>query len=57
MRKMHRNALRQGYKLHWYTIKEILGQRGFGITYLAYDTRQDREATIKEYLPIEFAYS
>ena len=28
MGKVNRNALREGYKLHWYTIKEILGKGG-----------------------------
>ena len=36
MGKVNRNALREAYKLHWYTIKEILGQGGgFFITYLS----------------------
>jgi serine/threonine protein kinase len=55
MGKIHRNALKQGYQLHWYTIKEILGQGGFGITYLAHDNNLDEDVAIKEYLPIELA--
>jgi hypothetical protein len=35
MGKVNRNALREGYKLHWYTIKEILGKGAFFITYLS----------------------
>jgi serine/threonine protein kinase len=53
--KIHRNSLQPGYKLHWYEIKEILGQGGFGITYLAYDANLDKYVAIKEYLPIELA--
>ncbi|MFQ5660607.1 MAG: protein kinase [Gammaproteobacteria bacterium] len=52
---LHRNSLKPGYKLHWYEIKEILGQGGFGITYLAYDSNLDKYVAIKEYLPIELA--
>lgn len=51
----HRNALAPGYKLHWYTIKKILGQGGFGITYLAEDTNLNQSVAIKEFLPIEMA--
>lgn len=51
----HRHALEAGYKLHWYEIKSILGQGGFGITYLALDTNLDRLVAIKEYLPSDFA--
>ena len=53
--KVHRNSLKPGHKLHWYEIKEILGQGGFGITYLAHDTNLERDVAIKEYLPIEIA--
>lgn len=51
----HRNALQSGYRLHWYVIKEVLGQGGFGITYLAQDTNLDHAVAIKEYLPVEMA--
>ncbi len=52
---MHRNSLKSGHKIHWYEIKEILGQGGFGITYLAYDCNLDKYVAIKEYLPVELA--
>lgn len=51
----HRNALQPGFQLHWYTIKGILGQGGFGITYLADDANLDQTVAIKEYLPMELA--
>lgn len=53
--KIHRNSLQPNYKLHWYRIKKILGQGGFGITYLAHDFNLDEDVAIKEYLPIELA--
>jgi len=46
----HRNSLQQGYRLHWYVIKNILGQGGFGITYLADDMNLHQQVAIKEYL-------
>jgi serine/threonine protein kinase len=51
----HRNALNKNDMLHWYEIKSILGQGGFGITYLAEDTNLSRLFAIKEYLPAEFS--
>ena len=51
----NRNSLQSGYKLHWYVIKEVLGQGGFGITYLAEDTNLNQLVAIKEYLPIDMA--
>ena len=55
MAKAHRNSLPPGYKLLWYEINKILGQGGFGITYLAHDMNLDRDVAIKEYLPVEIA--
>ncbi len=51
----HRNALQPGFRIKWYEIRQILGQGGFGITYLALDTNLDQEVAVKEYLPIELA--
>jgi len=55
IQKQHLNALKPGAKMHWYEIIEILGQGGFGITYLALDLNLDHEVAIKEYLPVELA--
>ncbi len=49
------DALPAQSRLHWYVIERVLGQGGFGITYLARDTNLDQRIAIKEYLPIEFA--
>lgn len=51
----HRNALQPGHQIHWYRIEGILGQGGFGLTYLAHDANLDQQVAIKEYLPIELA--
>ena len=49
------DALQPQYRMHWYTIERVLGQGGFGITYLARDTNLDQLVAIKEYLPVEVA--
>jgi len=49
--ELHPYALPAGQLLHWYKIDRVLGQGGFGITYLALDTNLDQQVAIKEYLP------
>ena len=49
------DALPPEYRLHWYVLERVLGQGGFGITYLARDTNLDQQVAIKEYLPIDVA--
>ena len=49
------DALPAQYRLHWYVLERVLGQGGFGITYLARDTNLDQPVAIKEYLPVEVA--
>ena len=48
-KKIHRNSLQPDYMLHWYRIKEILVQGGFGITYLAEDTNLESEVAKDKY--------
>lgn len=55
MEEPHRNALKPGTRLQWYRILRVLGQGGFGITYLARDTNLDIDVALKEYLPGELA--
>jgi serine/threonine protein kinase len=49
------DALPSQYRLHWYVLERVLGQGGFGITYLARDTNLDQLVAIKEYLPVDVA--
>jgi len=49
------DALPAESRLHWYVLERVLGQGGFGITYLARDTNLDQRVAIKEYLPVEVA--
>ena len=48
-------ALPVGHKLNNYEIIRVLGQGGFGITYLASDTTQKVNVAIKEYFPRDIA--
>jgi hypothetical protein len=55
MARQYPDALPTGYSLQEYTVRRVLGQGGFGITYLAYDEGLAKEVAIKEYFPVEFA--
>ena len=49
------NALQPGAALLWYTVRGVIGQGAFGITYLADDTNLERQVAIKEFLPTQLA--
>ena len=51
----YRDTLPEGYLLHWYELKSVIGRGGYGITYLAHDNNLDQPVAIKEYLPVDFA--
>jgi WD40 repeat protein len=55
MAAMSGNSLPIDYKLGEYAIQAVLGQGGFGITYLAKDTRLNSQVAIKEYFPPAYA--
>jgi serine/threonine protein kinase/TPR repeat protein len=40
-----------GHEIQEYRVQKVLGSGGFGITYLAQDTRLDRLVAIKEFMP------
>ena len=52
---MSLHALAPGYALDEYRIEKLLGEGGFGLTYLAFDTNLDKKVAIKEYMPSEHA--
>lgn len=47
----HKHSLAKGDLIQWYRVEDVLGQGGFGITYLATDTNLDHKVAIKEYMP------
>lgn len=49
-----RNTLLPGTLLRHYRVEKVIGQGGFGITYLAYDTELQRNVAIKECYPRDF---
>lgn len=53
--KIEPKTLPVDYELQCYTIKSILGQGGFGVTYLAQDNNLEREVAIKEFMPRDIA--
>ncbi len=51
----HRLALPPGYVLEGYCLEEVLGEGGFGITYLGRDVQSGKRVAIKELLPVTVA--
>ncbi len=47
----HQLALPAGYTLEGYRLERVLGQGGYGITYLGTDVQSGRKVAIKELLP------
>ena len=53
--EVYRDVLNEGYTLHWYNVKSVLGRGAFGVTYLALDKNLDQLVAIKEYFPHDFS--
>ena len=49
-------ALKPGVTMHEYRIDGVLGEGGFGITYLATDVHLNADVAIKEYLPQDIVF-
>lgn len=54
-KRIEPKTLPAGYELQCFTISSVLGQGGFGVTYLANDNNLDREIAIKEFMPRDIA--
>ena len=52
---MDLHALQANYMLREYRIERLLGEGGFGLTYLAFDTHLEKKVAIKEYMPSDHA--
>lgn len=48
-------SLPLGQEIRGFRIEKVLGEGGFGITYLAHDVNLDRKVAIKEYYPRDWA--
>lgn len=53
---MDHHALPNGFMLAEYRIDKLLGEGGFGLTYLGFDTHLEKKVAIKEYYPADFAF-
>ena len=53
--QQHRLALPQGTHIREFEFHRVLGQGGFGITYLGWNVALDISVAIKEYLPADLA--
>ena len=53
--QQHRLALPQGTRIREFEFHRVLGQGGFGITYLGWNVALDISVAIKEYLPSDLA--
>jgi formylglycine-generating enzyme required for sulfatase activity/predicted Ser/Thr protein kinase len=49
-------SLPAGTRLEQFVIERVLGSGGFGVTYLATDSRLNRQVVIKENLPAQFCF-
>lgn len=49
------NALPGNYEIEGFEIVRVLGQGGFGVTYLGFDHVMDKPVAIKEYFPTEWS--
>ena len=53
---MSTRALRPGTVVHRrYRVERVLGEGGFGVTYMVYDMKENRISAMKEYFPLEIA--